>query len=255
MEVSNLNLERIESKYLVPAELIPALCEFIKPYCELDPFCQQEADNFYRINSLYLDTYDQLFLRRKRMDLAKRFNMRVRSYGNEPKPPYFLEVKYKADGIVRKMRTPLECENLEHEIFPSVGRKMSQNHEIFTKLAIQHDVRPTVMTSYRRMAFVSKVDRYARVTFDIDLRYYPCNSFTMRPIIERERNYDNQLVFFENGNIVLELKTHTRVPAWMEDLIKYFNLTRTGFSKYASSMFHLENDQEFRLLKEKVIHF
>jgi hypothetical protein len=51
------------------------------------------------------------------------------------------------------------------------------------------------------------------------------------------------MAFDPGCNVVLELKCYTSsVPAWMVDMIRYFNLQRRSFSKYltgASELFGL----------------
>lgn len=62
-------------------------------------------------------------------------------------------------------------------------------------------------------------------------------------------NYDHAGTFDHPGmNVVLELKCERKVPVWIVDLIRRFELTRGGFSKFEGSMleyFSLHGLEEF----------
>ncbi|NJL60022.1 MAG: hypothetical protein HC887_10685 [Desulfobacteraceae bacterium] len=50
-------------------------------------------------------------------------------------------------------------------------------------------------------------------------------------------SYDNAAVFDPECNVILELKCYASfVPMWMLDIIRYFDLQRSSFSKYATSV-------------------
>ena len=181
---SPLFFERYELKFLIPGSMMEDIRSFIEPYCRLDPFCEKSPDNFYRINSLYLDSQSGIFYKKRQASVDGRFN-------------------------------------------------------IFTKLATIHHVEPKVMTSYRRMAYLSEVDEYARVTFDRNLKCYEPNGFDPLPSLDLESNYDNECLLPPDCDTVLELKSTTNVPLWMVDLIRYFRLERTSFSKYCKSFQHV----------------
>src|SRR5690606_38068257 len=105
-------LERYELKYTVPLEWVGPISEFIRPYCFMDAYSARCADGFYRVNSLYLDSPDLIFLRTKQCGAAKRFNMRVRTYGDQPGLPYFFEIKHKNGDAIRKVRALIRGEDL-----------------------------------------------------------------------------------------------------------------------------------------------
>lgn len=234
---SPLFFERYELKFLVPGAMIEDIKSFIEPYCQLDPFCKASSDNYYRINSLYLDSLDGLFYRKRQASVDGRFNMRIRTYGANPTPPYFLEVKYKTGGYVKKYRAKVSSSDFENAVFGM--EQGDKNHKLFTKLATIHHVEPKVMTSYKRMAFFSQIDEYARVTFDRNMKCHEARGFYPVPSLESESNYDNETLFPPNCDTVLELKSTTNVPLWMVDLIRYFRLERTSFSKYCNSYQHV----------------
>ena len=127
------------------------------------------------------------------------------------------------------------------------------NLELFQHLAAAYGIEPKIFTSYRRQAFFSTVDDYARVTFDIDMRYreqspvVSANPYSLNPQDDCI-NYDLQTIYEtepqHRGNVILELKAMIgAVPTWMLELIHRFELKQVGFSKYMNSSLvnHVEN--------------
>lgn len=236
-------LERYEMKYTVPADLIGPISAFVEAYCALDSHSARIADGFYQVNSLYLDSPGFIFLRQRREGTPDRFNMRVRSYGPEPRPPYFLEVKRKQGDIIRKYRARLKDPDLRGALDPAadlaprlVSPEDAGGAELFRRLVHAYGAAPVVMTGYRRKAYVSLCDEYARVTLDIGLRYRPEREY--RPFaVEGTAPSDTEVLFDEGASVILELKCYAQyVPLWMVDLARAFGLKRRGFSKYSAGM-------------------
>lgn len=237
-------LERYELKYLIPESMIEPISDFASIYCSPDKYSQLNADGYYHVYSLYLDSPNYLFLK-KRMDGSdNRFNMRIRTYDAGTAMPCFFEIKQKRGRIIKKYRAAIFDENWP-ELFdsPSFGPGDLGNGsdipkaELFLRMACSHNAGPKVLTQYRRKAFVSDVDDYARVTFDTDLKCQHEDRFNLIPEKNLMMPYDNAAVFDPECNVILELKCYTtQVPLWMIDLIHYFNLKQGRFSKYASSL-------------------
>jgi len=246
-KVSPLFLERYEMKYLIHKDLVAPICAYIEPYCVEDAYARNSPDGTYRVNSLYFDTRNFQFINRKEQQIASRFNIRLRSYGDNPVPPYFFEIKYKTQGFVRKFRYPIASTNPE-DIYNldflsgKIDDKRFKNANLYLHLAYSYGIEPKFLTTYRRKAFLSFVDDYARVTFDMDLKYAAEDTYNVNPALAPMRNYDNELLFDGQENVILELKATTQVPLWMLDLIKKFDLKRVGFSKYHSSYLDYVND-------------
>ncbi|HXH74715.1 MAG TPA: polyphosphate polymerase domain-containing protein [Bacteriovoracaceae bacterium] len=235
---SPLIFDRYELKYLIPESLIEPISRYISAYCELDPYSLSAPDHFYQVNSLYLDTNRFLFLRRKLDEAPERFNMRIRGYGG---PELFLELKFKSNGFVKKRRAFCRgnvMDVLEEYSDEGLGLATGNRH-LFMNAFHSYNVEPKVLTQYKRKAYFSNYDDYARITFDKDLRYQATTEFNIIPNPRLMCNYDNETQFREGTNVVLELKCPQRVPLWFIDLIKRFDLTRTGFSKYTSSVMEI----------------
>ncbi len=237
-------LERHELKYLIPVSLVDPISEFASIYCSQDKYSENSPDGLYDIYSLYFDSPDYLFLRKRLEGAENRFNMRIRTYTTDSAMPCFFEIKQKRNRIVRKYRAmvhdPLWSEALETSMHPLEGfqsDKDASKADLFIRLLCSYQATPKVLTHYRRKAYISDVDEYARVTFDMNLRCQPEERFNLTPDEAEMSAYDNETVFDPDCSVILELKCYsTRVPLWMLDLIRYFDLKQGSFSKYAASI-------------------
>jgi len=237
-------LERHELKYLIPVSLVDPISDFLSIYCSKDNYSENSADGLYDVYSLYFDSPDYLFLRKRLEGAENRFNMRIRTYNTNSGMPCFFEIKQKRNRIVRKYRAvvhdPLWPQTLETSLHPLEGfesEKDALNADFFIRLLCSYQATPKVLTHYRRKAFISNVDDYARVTFDMNLRCQAEEQFNLTPDEAQMSAYDNETVFDPDCCVILELKCYsTQVPLWMLDLIRYFDLKQGSFSKYATSI-------------------
>ena len=240
-------LDRYEAKFVIPEKLISAITDFLTPYCSLDQYSAKADGHYYRVNNLYFDTSSYLFLHRRLESVENRFNMRIRTYSDETATPCFFEIKQKLVGLVRKYRQRLDDESwraqLEHWEFTennnggNGGGATLSNRDLFIKLALVNGATPKVLTQYKRRAYVSNIDEYARVTFDRELRFRPEEGYNLIPGEEQMIPLDNSTIFDPDCEVVLELKCYsTQVPFWMIDLIRHFNLNRRCFSKYVTGI-------------------
>jgi SPX domain protein involved in polyphosphate accumulation len=247
-------LERYELKYLIPWSYVEPISRFVEAYCELDHHSDAAPEHFYAVNTLYFDTPGCQFLQQRLAGRINRFNMRVRSYGDGTKAPYYLEIKHKRNTCIRKFRAtaaPDEWPNIladpAFRIDPARTTSDRASKERFLYLATTYAVEPKVLTCYRRRAYFSTIDDYARVTMDIQLRCREESSLCLVPD-DRMISYDHENTFVANhlsdtACVVLELKcVQGQVPTWMVDLVCQFQLKQQGFSKYMNSMLSARGD-------------
>ena len=239
-------LERHELKYMIPYSYVEPISRFIEPYCQLDYYSELSEDNFYAVNSLYFDTQNLEFLQKRMYGTDSRVNMRVRAYADGTKAPYFMEIKHKKSAVVKKYRAtasedewPRILTDPSYRVPDSEHGNDRSNKELFLRLATSYAIEPKILTRYRRRAFFSTVDEYARVTMDIDMQCRPEDQYTL-VVGDSMFNYDNETIYATNtytdANVVLELKCNIgEVPMWMLDLICAFDLKQEGFSKYLNS--------------------
>ncbi|MBI9093003.1 MAG: polyphosphate polymerase domain-containing protein [Desulfobacterium sp.] len=221
--------------------MMDPISEFASVYCSPDKYALDAANGFYRVNSIYLDSPAYLFLRRRLEGVQNRFNMRIRSYGDHPDLPYFLEIKQKTGGVVRKYRVPVTDKDW-YRIYTEPGFEEKRDHggvteninkKLFERMVYTYNATPKILTQYLRKAWISDVDDYARLTFDVDLRFRQETGYRPVPNQGEMVSCDHTLAFDPGCAVILELKCYTsRVPLWMIDLIRFFNLERRSFSKY-----------------------
>ena len=246
-------LERYELKYTVPAAWVGPISAFVEPYCSLDYHSSVSPEGFYQVNSLYLDSPDFILLRNRLGGLHDRFNMRVRTYGARPVAPWFLEVKRKAGDIIRKYRARVKDIDLARTLDPAAPASEflaapgdASNAALFRRLAHAYNAAPVVQTTYRRKAYFSTCDAYARVTFDAGMRYCARTEYDPLPAEGEFAPTDLETLFDEGASVVLELKCEAKhVPAWMLDLIRAFELRRRSFSKYSAAISQVFRRYEF----------
>lgn len=249
--ISPLNLDRYEIKYLIPMDLVKPISEYVEQFCQMDYYSQISTDHFYVINSLYLDNLSNYVLR-KQQNAEHAFScFRIRSYGADPKPPYYLESKQKIGDFCKKRRGKIPFENLEQFIadptsIPGFDPSSDTNVCGFLEKHTTLGLEPKILTQYRRKAYLSNVDNYARVTFDRDLRFMEETRYNVKPVESLMNHYDQPEVFDWYGsgaNVVLEMKSERKIPIWMVELVRRFNLNRDNFSKYRNSMMGMQTYQ------------
>jgi len=246
---TSLNYERYELKYHIPLDMVNDISNYISIYCELDYYSQISPDNYYTINSLYFDSPDLYLLSNKKNKLHERFNMRVRSYGENPKDFCFFEIKEKFGKIVRKKRALYQGADWamvfeDMNLLKNVPDDSKHNLNQFIENYIRLNLEPKVLTRYKRKAYFSLYDDYARVTFDKNLKFQYETGFNIKPNPDKTQNYDDLDKFGGSGSqVILELKSYTKIPTWLIDLIKYFGLNHRSFSKFEGSMMESYNQR------------
>ncbi len=257
-------LERYELKFVIPDTMIAPISDFVSIYCSPDKYSRVEDDSFYRVINLYLDTPYFLFLRNRLLRLQNRFNMRIRSYGDTLQSRYFLEIKQKNVMIIKKFRGSIPQEDLTKRtcLIDYIPRAVKNNEELrnielFQRLMHTYDAGPKVLTQYRRKAYVSDCEEYARVTFDVELKYMAEETFNLTPDSGKMLSYDISTNFDPACNVILEMKCYTsQVPLWMIDCIRTFGLYRRSFSKYTTGVSEVLNCYQYDTSsREPVISF
>ena len=237
-------LQRFEYKYLIPRSMVKPVSDFVKAYCFLDKYSEMSPSGFYRINNLYFDTPFYTFLNNRLAKKENRFNMRIRSYGENPVPPYFWEVKCKFGENKQKYRAKVKSDKIE-ELFYSPKASVelgfsgteAKNMDLFQSLAVSYNAQPQIITQYDRMAWISGTDEYARVTFDANLQCAEEHGFNVSPDPEKMESYDTTTIFGPEAQCILELKGQvSHLPLWMIDLVRTFDLKKAAFSKFRYGM-------------------
>jgi SPX domain protein involved in polyphosphate accumulation len=238
---SELTLERREYKYLLPMSRANELRAGLAGVARLDPYAG--PDGTYVIRSLYLDTGDLHLYHANSAEQGDRFKVRVRSYPGA-NAPIFLEVKRRAGDVIRKVRVKVPMDR-----WPSLldTRDPDPREASFVDLVRRHDLRPTTFVEYRREAWMSELDDYARVTIDQEICAMPSNGWSLDPSGSGWRPIDHMMntVTFEPVAVV-ELKFAGPAPIWMHRLVGRMELIRYAFSKYCNGVRSLLNPADRR---------
>ena len=90
---------------------------------------------------------------------------------------------------------------------------------------INRDMRPVVLVTYEREAYIGRENERYRVTFDQNIRSL------INPRLDQIFE-ENELRVFEEDNFVLEMKFDERMPRWMTRVVRRLNLRSESYSKY-----------------------
>jgi hypothetical protein len=228
-----VEFERLELKYLLDEVTAEKVRRAILPFCSPDVHNGRSGRGYW-ISTLYFDTLTLAFFRANERADGDRFKLRARIY--DPTGFVHLEIKRKRGDVVRKERVIVErAEWLDAT--RGFGRPRyegaSQERVLqsFAQLMAQYGAEPKLVVEYEREAYASPRGEYARVSFDRKVSYFP----TREPCFSSEGR--QRALALGDGSrsaaVLLELKCETRVPPFMIDLIRRYELHRVGVSKYA----------------------
>ena len=240
----DLRIERYEAKYIVPYELMPEIRRLIQPYVFRD---KNGAGEFpqYLVRTIQLDNPSLSLHYAKELERLNRFKLRIRTYGTDGSAPVFVEIKRKIGEFIVKSRSVLTADSYEPELFTQPGRhiafgsaKEHMNYLDFLRLSQEIGAQPVTMIQYLRESYMGKVEDYARITFDTQICYQMISNYRFDQVDSRRwRRLDTQTgLSSDYAGFVLELKSKTGVPRWLMDIIRTFNLVRTGFCKYSAAL-------------------
>jgi hypothetical protein len=224
---------RHECKYLVDEAVAARVVHAVQPYVRLDPHAARLGERSYPITSLYLDDAHRSLYRETVEGLLRRFKLRVRSYGDDPRTPLFLEIKRRHDRVVQKARCPLPRtllpDVLAGRTVPVANGGDPQALAEFQRLMLLRGARPCALVRYQREAWIGREDAEIRVTVDRRLSVLPTHDAAVRML-------DPGYVPVPMRGVVLELKFTDRCPPWMAAAIQAAELHRVSFSKYCNAV-------------------
>lgn len=224
-------LERREFKYLLPAARIGQLRAAMEGIARHDPYA--DAQGTYVIRSLYLDSPDLKLFDANTHETGDRFKVRVRCYPGAS-APVFLEVKRRSGDVILKTRIRVPAES-----WPGLLRDPGPSPKVraFVDLCERHDLRPTALVEYRREAWASDIDDYARVTFDTRISAAQAEGWDLDPSRPCWRPIDHPAATLTWEPVgVVELKFAGPAPVWMHRMVSRMELTRYAFSKYCNGV-------------------
>lgn len=248
-DIKDKIIERFEQKYIIHPRLVPKIREYIQAFCIPDPNGQGKIPE-YGVTTLQLDTSTMdLALAKERKTFA-RFKLRIRTYGKGGSAPVFLELKRKVGGVIIKSRAKMTMEQYKGDnngrpivLYPEECPLLNtpiDNHNFleYSRIARQIEARPKMLIRYIRESYFGANDDYARLTFDRRVCYRPTRKWTIPGLEDSKgwRTMDSQTGLNRPfAGYIFELKAMRNAPRWMLELVERFNLTTTGFCKYATA--------------------
>lgn len=244
MQHGALPIERREYKYLIDAPTLVAVRQALAPYCQLDRYAASAPQGRYTIESLYFDSPSLSLFRANQISLVDRIKLRVRHYPGATEGPVFLEVKRRINDVISKTRAAVPAAHWAALLddpnparFAALDPADRAAAERFVACQHRHGAQAAMLVRYEREAWVSRIDDYARVTFDEHIRSQPHQQLSFSGNARGWRGVDNPLMQRSAAPLsVLELKFTAAVPRWMTALVQRCGLFRCGFSKYGTSV-------------------
>ena len=232
---------RREFKYLLPRERLPELRTHLRAVCDPDP--NAGPDGTYTARSLYFDAPDLRLFHANEAEAPRRFKARVRGYPDSPGSPVFVELKHRDGDVISKVRARLPADRLEAALSPGGGFDASPELGAFLFQMVRHDLRPVMLVQYRREAWMSRVEDYARVSIDSRVETQATRRTSLDAARGAWRGIDHALMTWTPASsCIVELKWADSAPRWILALVQSMGLLRASFSKYCYGMQSLAED-------------
>jgi SPX domain protein involved in polyphosphate accumulation len=226
---------RFELKYVLSYEIATKLKSNILKYALPDLFGY--GDGKYIITSLYYDSPDYRFYWEKVDGIKYRRKLRIRWYETEERLQddsiVFLEIKQRIDLVTQKRRIPIKYKDAilfcQEGIIPPHEPEDEQTIDEMYSLLKLYNLKPTVITTYERQAFVgTDYDMGLRITFDTHVAY------RTKDLDLNAGTYDGFIV--PPNFVIMEIKTNERVPYWITELVSEKELQLIRVSKYCQGL-------------------
>lgn len=245
MAVDKLQLQRFEMKYLMSEEKALAIRRFLRSYLKPDDFAASLPNFSYPVHTLYLDSPDLATYQAVQCGDRNRFKLRIRYYDDTPDAPVFFEIKRRMNDCIGKRRANVRRDAVEAILSgrpPSMSQLAKPDArqlvalQEFCRLMHALHASPRSRVAYRREAWMSPASNSIRVTFDRQVQCEP----EFSPVFTTEMT-DPVTAF--GDDVVLELKFTDRLPQWCTEMVRAFNLVRSGAPKYVRGVYLLGEDR------------
>jgi hypothetical protein len=241
-------IERFEQKFIIHPRLVPQIRKYLESFTVADPNGKGDIPE-YITTTLQLDTPTMDLALAKERKCFARFKLRIRTYGTDSNPsnPVFFELKRKVGVVIIKSRARMKRGQFKPDIVQHPERapmlkspKENNNFIEFCRITNTIGATPKMLIRYIRESYFGANDDYARITFDRRVSYRPTREWRLPGEEVADWKYwrpmDSQTGLRRNfAGYIFELKAMRDTPSWMIELVRRFNLTNTGFCKYATA--------------------
>lgn len=228
---SDLHIRRFEFKYVLPERRVDQVRRSIRNFVELDSFTDRRK-GYYPVTSLYFDNLSFKSYYDKLAGLKFRKKFRVRHYSSNVSnaTPAYFEVKKRDEVIIFKDRFASSIRIVRDVLEKGQYEKLTgdDNYGEFMSPFLSGRLRPMVLVTYKREAYMDVKNSNFRLTFDYDIR--------SKRVWGLDLESEDMDVTLNQGFVVLEAKFNRIMPAWFGMVIKSNNLINEAFSKYCFSL-------------------
>ncbi len=225
---------RYELKFIIDLSAKESLIQAIRGALTTD----KNGDRFgaYRVSSLYYDTEDLQAYYEKLDGVLRRQKYRLRYYGEPQDSPEvaFFEIKHRFANLISKERMRLSPETTRALLsLEAPLRSLSDTPEApqtplvgrMLRASLHRPLKPAVIVSYLREAWVGTDDPDLRVTFDHVIEgFLPGDYLSPGKVSGRACLPPDQLV--------LEVKFDHFLPRWLRQRLVQRGLRPVRYSKY-----------------------
>lgn len=232
-----MTMSRFEHKYRIPEELAEEIQHVARFHVDPD---DHSIDGDYPVNSLYFDTPRNDDAQETDDGVALRSKVRLRCYAQDPKPPFFLELKQRFGSSITKTRVPLDPEDAERmasglsPVAKYQRGSARKDLDTIREVIDRREMTPRVWVRYGRRAYVSPWGDGARLTIDRAIETQTLEHCSGSGLESTSWTFPEL-----DSRTVLELKFFGAAPRWMQRIAHDFELERTSCSKYGISLFSL----------------
>jgi hypothetical protein len=253
MAADKAQLQRFEMKYLISEEKALAIRRFLRTYLKPDDFAANLPNCSYPVHTLYLDSPDLATYQAVQFGERNRFKLRIRYYDESPDSPVFFEIKRRVNDCIVKHRAKVRRDAVESLLSgrpPQMGCLIKPDAkqlialQEFCRLMHKLQASPRSHVAYMREAWMSPFNNSIRMTFDREVQCQP----EFNPNLTTDLS--NAVTAFEQ--VVLEMKFIDRLPVWCLDMIRLFELRRSGAPKYVRGVELLGEDSIARRVSPKI---
>ncbi|MBE0643359.1 MAG: polyphosphate polymerase domain-containing protein [Bacteroidetes bacterium] len=231
---------KLEYKYLLPLDRIPALRRSLLLHMQPDKYAKMSPDLEYTVRSVYLDTPRFAAYREKVEGVRVRRKYRIRAYNDASAGARaFLEIKEKVGAYLTKYRCGLAVDAIgtliaDRDFDRHVEKKHGDgihpaNAERFFRDYDRKALRPVALIVYDREAYTVNGFGDLRVTIDKHLR-------AARTSSPDALYSDGALLPVMRQHCILEVKFTRGVPGWLRAQLEQYQLRRLALSKYTLSL-------------------
>ncbi|HEU5074958.1 MAG TPA: polyphosphate polymerase domain-containing protein [Polyangiaceae bacterium] len=257
-----LTAERVETKYLVPPERLPALLQRVSARLWAHPFMGESAcpgGTQYVVTSVYFDTPSRAYFLAAQRNAWKNLKLRLREYSEiqepssellaeppllpRPEPWLWLELKQREGSTTSKRRIRISRAKAASLFAASragqaPSQEQAQEQQEFEALLLHskeagEPLEPSVLVSYRRRAF--QVDEgQLRVTIDLGIEYHrvPTSLTDLKgPLAQSALG----AAAGREPRAVVEVKRLGSLPSWLEQTLRETGAPATPFSKFVAA--------------------